>query len=277
VIHLLLERRATASLLLSALEAGFTQRVPIAVATILEDPHIARRHVAGLNDAQAPRDALGELAEEALARCISIDRTIVIDGVATRAWTDYRLLRPGLRIFGAGDDAQPLVRLADELGWFVSVADGRSHLATRQRFPSAEEVCVLPIRDAAPEKAADLLRALSAFRARDAAILMTHSFEQDAQVLAALFAQSPIPHYVGVLGPRRRSRELLADVARQLEIPESKRADHAEEWLDKLHAPTGLDLGAESPETIALSILAEVQQSLTGTTAEPLRKIRAAR
>jgi xanthine/CO dehydrogenase XdhC/CoxF family maturation factor len=206
-----------------------------------------------------------------------MEKTITVEGAATRAWADFRLPRPGLRVFGAGDDAQPLVRLAKELGWFVSVADGRSHLATRERFPLADEVGVLPVRDSASEMTADLSPVLSAFRARDAVILMTHSFEQDAQMLAVLFAQSPTPGYVGVLGPQRRTRELLADVARVFELPENKRADQVEEWLGKLHAPTGLDLGAESPETIALSILSEVQQSLTGATALPLRKVRAFR
>ena len=67
----------------------------------------------------------------------------------TRIWVDYRAARPGLWIFGAGDDAKPLLRLARELGWFAAVADGRSHLATRERFPDADNVLALPICDLA--------------------------------------------------------------------------------------------------------------------------------
>ena len=70
-----------------------------------------------------------------------------MDGEPTRVWADYRAARPGLWIFSAGDDAKPLVHLARELGWFVAVADGRSHLATRERFPAADEVRVLPISE----------------------------------------------------------------------------------------------------------------------------------
>ena len=76
----------------------------------------------------------------ALERMQSIDQRVAIDGSDTRMWVDYRAARPGLWIFGAGDDAKPLLRLARELGWFAAVADGRSHLATRERFPSADKV-----------------------------------------------------------------------------------------------------------------------------------------
>ena len=96
----------------------------------------------------------------------------------------------------------------------------------------------------------------------DAAIVMTHSFEQDSKILACMLELQMRPAYIGVLGPQRRTRELLIQ---------------ADRWLDDLHAPTGLDLGAESPETIALSVLAEIQKVRTSTTALPLRSIRAAR
>jgi len=78
-----------------------------------------------------------------------------------------------------------------------------------------------------------------------------------------------------VLGPQRRTRELLAEVERLLDLPaDSDRVDH---WLEmaQLHTPMGLDVGAETPATIALSILAEIQQTLNATTALPLRQVRA--
>jgi xanthine/CO dehydrogenase XdhC/CoxF family maturation factor len=174
-----------------------------------------------------------------------------------------------LWIFGAGDDAKPLLRLARELGWFVSIADGRGHLATRERFPAADKVTALAIT-ALPD-AASLL--LSDVKATDAAILLTHSFEQDSHVLAGLFAREVQPAYLGVLGPQRRTREVLAEAAKLLGLPDS--TQRAEEWLPLLHAPTGLDLGAETPAAIALSIIAEIQQTLNNGSALPLRQVRA--
>ena len=82
-----------------------------------------------------------------------------------------------------------------------------------------------------------------------------------------------LPAYLGVLGPQRRTREVLAEAARLLGLPNI--AERAEQWLAQLHAPTGLDLGAETPATIALSIVAEIQQTLNNASALPLRQVRA--
>jgi xanthine dehydrogenase accessory factor len=79
--------------------------------------------------------------------------------------------------------------------------------------------------------------------------------------------------YVGVLGPQRRTREALAEAARLRAI--TPEADRIEGWLAQLHAPTGIDLGADTSASIALSILAEIQQTLNAATALPLRQVRA--
>jgi xanthine/CO dehydrogenase XdhC/CoxF family maturation factor len=81
------------------------------------------------------------------------------------------------------------------------------------------------------------------------------------------------PAYLGVLGPQRRTREVLVEAAKLLGLPDS--TQRAEEWLSLLHAPTGLDLGAETPAAIALSIIAEIQQTLNNGSALPLRQVRA--
>jgi xanthine/CO dehydrogenase XdhC/CoxF family maturation factor len=177
-----------------------------------------------------------------------------------------------LWIFGAGDDAKPLTNLARQLGWFVAVADGRSHLATNNRFPHANDVMVIPIADL-PDSADALFS--TRMLPSDAAVLMTHSFEQDSRVLASILGDPRIfpLAYLGVLGPQRRTRELLLEAARLLHF--SDPADRAEQWLAQLHAPTGLDLGAETPATIALSIIAEIQQTLAAASAHPLREVRA--
>jgi xanthine/CO dehydrogenase XdhC/CoxF family maturation factor len=167
------------------------------------------------------------------------------------------------------------LRLAKELGWFVSVADGRSHLTTRERFPKADALSILPIKDLPNAQLERSLMLFGNLHPEDAAVVMTHSFEQDAKILACLLALEAPPAYIGVLGPQRRTRELLGEAARLLNVPASEIAAQTERWLAQLHAPTGLDLGAESPETIALSVLAEIQTIRTRATALPLRKVRA--
>jgi xanthine/CO dehydrogenase XdhC/CoxF family maturation factor len=288
VVFLLLERRATAGPLLAALEQAFDLRVPLAVATVLEGPQIGRRAFASI-DREHPesshqnvdqirmiRDPLQDLAQNAMATRESKESKVTIGEIDVRAWTDYRPARPGLWIFGAGDDTQPLLRLAKELGWFVSVADGRSHLATRERFPSADQLSVLPIKDLSANSSDDSLAAFSNLHPEDAAVVMTHSFEQDSRILAWMLSLQTRAGYIGVLGPQRRTRELLIEAGHMLNLPANAIAAQADRWLDQLHAPTGLDLGAESPETIALSVLAEVLKVRTSSTALPLRTVRAA-
>jgi len=285
VVFLLLERRVTAGPLLRALENAFTLRVPFVAATVLEGAQIGHRAFASpdappsseldtsVKLAESTSNPLPQLAQDALARRESNDTEVVVAGTSTRVWANYRPARPAIGIFGAGDDAQPLVKLAKELGWFVSLADGRSHLTTRDRFPSADLLTTLPIKDP-PDITS--IHPFSQLQHHDAAIVMTHSFEQDSKILASLLSLQSPPAYIGVLGPQRRTRELLEEAARLLGFPSSAIANQAERWLARMHAPTGLDLGAESPETIALSVLAEIQKFRTSATALPLRTVRAA-
>ena len=278
VVYILLERRTTAVTLLKMLEAAFHARSPLAVATILDGVDIAKRVIAGpttqilLDDRsvdQARAAVLGNLAAMALERMQSIDQRVALDGTQTRIWVDYRTARPGLWIFGAGDDAKPLLHLARQLGWFVAVADGRSHLATHERFPEADSVLALSI----PNLPGTVSSFSANLKTTDAVVVLTHSFEQDSRILATLLSGDFTPAYLGILGPQRRTREVLTESARLLGAMDP--ADQAERWLGITHAPTGLDLGAETPSAIALSIIAEIQQTLNNGSALPLRQVRA--
>jgi xanthine/CO dehydrogenase XdhC/CoxF family maturation factor len=287
VLYLLLERRQTAGPLLTALEGAFNQRVSLAVATVLEGEFVGRRAFAGLDPHSSGSlvrmddsidSSLQELAQAALVETKSSEATLSIQGSTVRAWTNFRTARTGLWIFGAGDDAKPILSLAKELGWFVAVADGRSHLATHERFLLADRVNVLEIRNLPEENKTGPGSAFANIQSHDAAVILTHSFEQDSRILASLLMLGKPLAYIGVLGPQRRTRELLVEAASLLNL--SARTTHAknEEWIERalfdLHAPMGLDLGAESPETIAFSILAEIQQSLAAASALPLREVR---
>jgi xanthine dehydrogenase accessory factor len=154
-------------------------------------------------------------------------------------------LEPAQRlfVFGAGDDAQPLVCMAALLGWHVTVVDGRPQWARAERFPQAECVLAANGLDSVP------------INAQDAAVVMTHSYEQDRSWLAELL---PIaPRYLGLLGARHRSALLVREAAALLRWP----LDRA---CDRLFAPVGLDLGGDGAEAIALAILAEMQACVEG-------------
>lgn len=159
-----------------------------------------------------------------------------------------------LILFGAGDDAQPLARLAHELGWHVTLADVRAAFATAQRFPTADALVVAPATD---------LGARAAPGPDALAVVMTHHYVHDVPLLRTLLSR-PLA-YLGLLGPKKRAEKILGDLARDgLVITPAMRA--------RLHAPVGLDLGADSPEQVALAILAEMQASLAGRDARPLRE-----
>lgn len=160
---------------------------------------------------------------------------------------------PALAVFGAGDDAQPLVRLGAALGWNVSVLDPRPGLATSDRFPEADAVRSLPAEDAAAAVTWDPCTA---------AVVMTHRYAFDRPLLRALL---PLElSYLGLLGPRQRAERILAELAAEgLRISPRARA--------ALHAPVGLDLGGDGASAVALSVVAEIQASLAGRDAQPLR------
>ena len=167
----------------------------------------------------------------------------------------YQTVPPptALVIFGAGDDAQPLVRFAKELGWQVTIVDPRPAFATPERFPSADTVIV-----ARPEEAPARL----ALGADTLAVIMTHHYRHDLPLLRALLPR-PLA-YLGLLGPKKRTEKILSDLATNgLALTPAMRA--------RLHAPVGLDLGADHPGEVALAILAEMQSVLAGRDARPLR------
>jgi xanthine/CO dehydrogenase XdhC/CoxF family maturation factor len=159
-----------------------------------------------------------------------------------------------LIIFGAGNDAQPLAQMARELGWDVTVADPRAAFATRERFPGATALVVA--------QADELVSRINPMPGA-LAVVMTHHYQHDVPLLRALLPR-PLA-FLGLLGPKKRADKIIADLeSAGLQIPT--------QWRRTLHAPVGLDLGAEAPEEVALSILAEMQAALTGRDGRPLRE-----
>jgi xanthine/CO dehydrogenase XdhC/CoxF family maturation factor len=151
-------------------------------------------------------------------------------------------LPPRLLVLGAGPDATPLVEIAALMGWNVTVLDHRPAYAVPERFPRARRVALNP--------AGDLAHELKTQR-YDAAVVMSHHLLSDQAYLTVL-AESAIP-YIGLLGPAPRRARLMSEIGAKAELLRTR-----------LYGPIGLDIGARTPETIALAIVSEIQAVLAG-------------
>ncbi|WP_437312811.1 NTP transferase domain-containing protein [Sorangium sp. So ce385] len=161
---------------------------------------------------------------------------VELDGLGITALVEKIAPSPQLFVLGGGHDASPIVTLATSVGFRVTVAV--PVLRQGSRFVAADRVI-------ATGGAMDRLRALIDAAAEAYVVIMHHQRTPDRDALAAVLASRA--RYIGVLGPARRTRELLA------EIGQGPGDD------PRLHAPIGLDLGAETPEQIALSVVGELQ------------------
>jgi xanthine/CO dehydrogenase XdhC/CoxF family maturation factor len=151
-----------------------------------------------------------------------------------------------LVVFGAGEDARPMVQMAALLGWNVVVVDGRVQWARAERFPEARRVVVA--------QGFGELEELG-IGARDAVVVMTHSYEQDRVWLAGALRCGP--RYLGLLGARHRSALLVSETAALL-------GWSVDQVCEGLFAPVGLDLGGDGAEAIALAVIAEIQACCEG-------------
>lgn len=149
---------------------------------------------------------------------------------------------PRLLLLGAGPDAVPVAELARALGWQVTLADHRPHYIEQVPQGAADDVRLI--------EAARLGEQLQLDR-YSAVVVMSHHLETDRTYLLAL---ADVTHdYVGILGPAARKQKLLTE----LQLADS-------DFGKRLHGPVGLTIGADSPETIALALLGEIQSLLPG-------------
>jgi xanthine dehydrogenase accessory factor len=202
--------------------------------------------------------AIHDIGDEDLAKAILGDSRRALDSgtpkvtmyelSAGRAEVFIEVIQPPvpLVIFGAGHDAVPLVRFAKELGWHVTVVDPRPGYATRQKFPLADTLVVCR-----PEEVHEHIE----IQRGTVAVVMTHHYLHDADLLRTLL---PLPlRYLGLLGSKRRTQRLLHEARKEgVLLSESN--------LDLVYGPIGLDIGADTPEEIALAIAAEIQAVLAG-------------
>ncbi|MFZ0759046.1 MAG: XdhC/CoxI family protein [Candidatus Sulfotelmatobacter sp.] len=238
-VSVLLERGEPAHRTLAALEQCADLQAAMAIVSVIDtnpSQSVGCRLILSENGGVLFESAASEGSLVLARHALNERRSLWTQGLRS-FFVDYVAPPTPLLAFGAGDDAQPLVEFAYLLGWHVTVADGRSHLATKERFPLADQVVSSRSLNDLP------------LTERSAAVLLTHSYEQDRAVLQALLPRDLA--YMGILGPRRRTERLLTEIAPQIDRT-------VEDCFSRLHSPVGLTIGAKTPASIALAIVAEI-------------------
>ncbi len=264
-VHILFERvePETSSLVVDLLKEVQASARPAALATVIGLQN-ERCTALGERVALGPSSGLQiAMHERRLALAIVEDLKSVLDAgrSATRLYDgqcgqievllEYIPAPRRLVVFGAGHDVSPLVSMARLQGWQITLIDARAHFAREHRFPDADRVLAAPLQP---------LSELPAMVADAAVVVMTHSLAQDRHWLGQVLQCTP--RYIGQLGPRSRTERLLDELPLQLRDTAT---------FTRLHYPVGLDLGGDTPDSVALSILAEINAVFNGREGAMLR------
>jgi xanthine dehydrogenase accessory factor len=257
-----LDAATSASLRIEAVASGAATAAVLAVAPadvagrrllLVLDPESGER-VHGTLGVPALDESALTAARAALANPRHEDALVALaDGV--EAYLEIRRPVPDLIVVGAGHIALPMARIGAELGFRVWVVDDRPEFATRERFPTAHRVVRADFSD--PFREVPLHRGTHV-------LLVTRGHKYDYDCLVKILRHPVRPAYIGMIGSRRRVRatflQLLDDG-----VPKERLSD--------IHAPVGLDIGAETPEEIAVAVAAELVKVRRGGTGASLRDL----
>ncbi len=199
-----------------------------------------------------------EWLSKGISRALQLDSTLTsaeaCEQAAVEVFIDIVGYSPDLYIFGAGQVAVPVAKLASEVGFRVHVIDTRPLFATRERFPTASEVLVgFP---------GEIARGRE-FTQFSFALLLAHAAKHDLPVLEVLL-RSDI-RYIGVLGSSRRAAALATSL-RELGFTAGD--------IARLYMPVGLDIGAESAEQMAVAVVGELLMVRSGGTGKSMRLVK---
>ncbi|MBA3245420.1 MAG: XdhC family protein [Actinobacteria bacterium] len=200
-------------------------------------------------------EAIGDASPELAAHTVELlrrgrNRLLELDG--SRVFCEVYGPPPRLAVYGAVDTAESLCRAARLLGWTTIVADARAKFATAERIPSADELIIEWPEEAFARIAPDHATAV---------VVLTHDDKFDVPALKAALASEAF--YIGALGSRRNQERRRG---RLLE------AGIEEDALARIAGPCGLDIGADSNEETAVSILAEALAARAGREGGSLRE-----
>ncbi len=243
------------------------------------DPSMAPLGTFGLREGDALnpiKNILADHAEPVRLGGQSEIRQISIENELITVLFEYLAPPIRLSIFGAGADSLPIVALARQLGWNVTIFDWRPAFARAERFAEGTSVICAPFEDLSSKLSTD--PSVGAALNDSAVVLMSHSLSNDLAALRFILAfdqgnlsvgskpvgsKARVLKYLGVLGPKKRTRRLLDELHSEAEAHGSAGILPAYEQAESLRChpiffPAGLDIGAEDPTEIAISIIAEI-------------------
>jgi xanthine dehydrogenase accessory factor len=203
----------------------------------LEDPELESR---------VRRDALAALQRGAPRRT----KYQTADGDSVEVFLDVFTAPPTLLIFGGVHVGVPLARFAKQMGFRIRVIDARGRFANQERFPDVDEIALTYADDY-----------LESFRVDSSTYVVVLSHDPKLDDPALIHAVRTPARYIGAIGSRTTNQKRRARLKDQ-GVPE--------ELLDRIHGPIGLDIGADTPEEIAIAILAEMIAAKNGIDARPL-------
>jgi len=235
--------------LLSSIEAR--RSVALATVTAAPDPSVIGRHAVVWLDAEPLGElGLGELEAQALADTRDalagrVHKTLAYTTPAgqVKLFVEVQHRPPELIIVGAGHIALPLAQLGKLCDFTVIVLDDRPQYANRQRFPQADQVLALPLRETMRQWAAEGRLGLDSY-----VVLVTRGHQHDFDCLLELL-DTPLG-YIGMIGSQRRVRTVFDLLNVEMGIPAEK--------FDRVYAPIGIAIGAHTPAEIAVCIMAEI-------------------
>ncbi len=266
VLRILLEPVGRDSLIVSAIRDAYEKRQRTSAATLIEaaeSKHAVGSRVvfeSGPSKLEDPNDLIetfGGLQHDlaTFSGSVSNYETIRYETENTTVEFVFESILPPVRllIFGAGADAVPLADAANGLGWRIEICDHRPAFLNAGRFSNAETLTAVS-RDEVPNFSSDKLTAI---------VLMNHNYDRDKAMLPAALRSDAF--YVGALGPKKRTEQMLDELTAAGESFDEKD-------LSYLRSPAGLDIGGDTPEAIAVSIIAEIQSVLKNRPGGPLRE-----
>ena len=257
-----------AQLMMSVTEGGGAAALAVVVDSIdknldgrrlalIESTPGAELKIHGGLGSEALDEPVRKLMQDALQDPRSHDglRRIETDAGALELYLEVKRAVQELIVVGAGHIAQPMAHLGALLGFKVTVLDDRPDFATRERFPEAEQLVAADFSN----PFADVL-----IHSRSHLLLVTRGHKYDYECLIRALKMDPPPAYIGMIGSRRRVRATYVQLLDE---------GIGHDLIDRIQAPVGLDIGAETPEEIAVAVAAELVMLRRGGTGLPLKDV----
>ena len=273
VLRVFVEPAAAFRSVLTDIESLLSARATFALLTVTQSslPSVA---LADKSIVTAKGDLLRSLGRADLDQALlSVTKDLLSKGISRTVWLDANCAAvatpersfvevfidtigdgPDLYVFGAGQVAVPITKLASQAGFRVHVIDSRPMFAHPERFPTATEILVGIPGEIARQRE---------FTESSFAILVAHAAKHDLPVLEALLHSEV--RYIGILGGARRAAALSAKL---------KSLGFTDRDIGRLHIPVGLDIGAETAEQIAVAVVAEFMMVRSGRSGKSLRLVR---